>query len=158
MAAKEREDCGETEQNILVSDQGRHVSQATTTAGGQRRHDDQQEHQHRHGNNPRHAKCPTPYQQLAQKDAGRHACDHPERHARENDGTRLGLVPRLEPGASFVREGKVAFVMLARRLLDNPHWPNTAARELGLKTQVLPTPYAYWLQGWSRIAIRQHPV
>lgn len=30
----------------------------------------------------------------------------------------------------FVREGKVAFVMLARRLLDNPHWPQQAARSL----------------------------
>ncbi len=50
---------------------------------------------------------------------------------------------------AFVRDGGVAFVMLARRLIDNPHWPNTAARELGVKAQVLPTPYAHWLNGWS---------
>ncbi|MDH6168759.1 2,4-dienoyl-CoA reductase-like NADH-dependent reductase (Old Yellow Enzyme family) [Variovorax boronicumulans] len=48
-----------------------------------------------------------------------------------------------------VRENKVDFVMVARRLLDNPHWPRQAARELGVVEQVLPTPYAYWLQNWS---------
>jgi hypothetical protein len=39
--------------------------------------------------------------------------------------------------------------MLARRLLDNPNWPQQAARELALKRQVLPTPYAFWLESWS---------
>lgn len=48
-----------------------------------------------------------------------------------------------------VRENKVDFVMVARRLLDNPHWPRQAARELGVADQVLPTPYAFWLQNWS---------
>jgi 2,4-dienoyl-CoA reductase-like NADH-dependent reductase (Old Yellow Enzyme family) len=48
-----------------------------------------------------------------------------------------------------VREHKVDFVMVARRLLDNPHWPRQAARELGVAEQVLPTPYAYWLENWS---------
>ncbi|MDP9046295.1 MAG: NADH:flavin oxidoreductase/NADH oxidase [Pseudomonadota bacterium] len=62
--------------------------------------------------------------------------------------TSWGITDAREADA-FVRDGKVAFVMLARRLLDNPHWPNTAARELGVKTQVLPTPYAYWLRNWS---------
>lgn len=48
-----------------------------------------------------------------------------------------------------VRENNVDLVMVARRLLDNPHWPRQAARELGVVEQVLPTPYAYWLQNWS---------
>lgn len=48
-----------------------------------------------------------------------------------------------------VREHKVDLVMVARRLLDNPHWPRQAARELGVGDPVLPTPYAYWLQNWS---------
>uniref|UniRef100_UPI000D3981C0 NADH:flavin oxidoreductase/NADH oxidase n=1 Tax=unclassified Variovorax TaxID=663243 RepID=UPI000D3981C0 len=48
-----------------------------------------------------------------------------------------------------VREHKVDLVMVARRLLDNPHWPRQAARELGVRDPVLPTPYAYWLENWS---------
>ncbi|WP_042577811.1 NADH:flavin oxidoreductase/NADH oxidase [Variovorax paradoxus] len=48
-----------------------------------------------------------------------------------------------------VREHKVDLVMVARRLLDNPHWPRQAARELGVGDPVLPTPYAYWLENWS---------
>ncbi|KWR89434.1 NADH:flavin oxidoreductase/NADH oxidase [Cupriavidus sp. IDO] len=65
--------------------------------------------------------------------------------------TTSWLITNAKEADSFVRKGKVAFVMLARRLLDNPHWPNTAARELGAKTQVLPTPYAYWLQNWGPV-------
>lgn len=48
-----------------------------------------------------------------------------------------------------VREHKVDLVMVARRLLNNPHWPRQAARELGVGDPVLPTPYAYWLENWS---------
>ena len=48
-----------------------------------------------------------------------------------------------------IRAHKVDLVMVARRLLDNPHWPRQAARELGVVDQVLPTPYAFWLQNWS---------
>lgn len=63
--------------------------------------------------------------------------------------TTSWLITSASDADRFVREGKVAFVMLARRLLDNPHWPHHAARELAVTTQVLPTPYAYWLQSWS---------
>lgn len=51
----------------------------------------------------------------------------------------------------FVREGQVDFIMFARRLLDNPHWPQQAARELSLENpaSVLPVSYAFWLQNWS---------
>lgn len=52
---------------------------------------------------------------------------------------------------AFVRDGHVDLVFLARTLLANPHWPYQAARELKLErpVEVLPTPYAYWLQSWS---------
>lgn len=63
--------------------------------------------------------------------------------------TTSWLITDAKQANAFVNEGKVAFVMLARRLLDNPHWPHQAARELGVTTQVLPTPYSFWLQNWS---------
>ena len=51
----------------------------------------------------------------------------------------------------FVRDGQLDVVMFARRLLDNPHWPQQAARQLGVPkpSWVLPSPYAYWLENWS---------
>ena len=51
----------------------------------------------------------------------------------------------------FVRSGQVDLVFLARTLLANPHWPYQAARELKIErpAEVLPTPYAFWLQSWS---------
>ena len=63
--------------------------------------------------------------------------------------TTSWLITDAKKADDFVRDGKVAFVMLARRLLDNPHWPRLAALELGVKAQILPTPYSYWLQNWS---------
>ena len=38
-------------------------------------------------------------------------------------------------------------VMLARPLLNDPHWPYKAAKELGVENPawVLPAPYAHWL-------------
>jgi 2,4-dienoyl-CoA reductase-like NADH-dependent reductase (Old Yellow Enzyme family) len=63
--------------------------------------------------------------------------------------TTSWLITDATDAERAVREHKVDLVMLARRLLDNPHWPRQAARELGVVDQVLPTPYAYWLQNWS---------
>lgn len=63
--------------------------------------------------------------------------------------TTSWLITDAKDADRAVRDNKVDFVMVARRLLDNPHWPRQAARELGLMEQVLPTPYAYWLQNWS---------
>lgn len=63
--------------------------------------------------------------------------------------TTSWLITGAKEADAAVREGKLAFVMLARRLLDNPHWPNQAARELGVTAQILPTPYSFWLQNWS---------
>jgi len=38
-------------------------------------------------------------------------------------------------------------VMMGRPLLENPHWPYQAARELGVENAswTLPAPYAHWL-------------
>lgn len=46
-----------------------------------------------------------------------------------------------------LQEGGGDLVMLGRPILANPHWPFTAARELGLAspTSVLPPAYAHWL-------------
>lgn len=63
--------------------------------------------------------------------------------------TTSWLITDAKDADRAVRDNKVDFVMVARRLLDNPHWPRQAARELGVMEQVLPTPYAYWLQNWS---------
>lgn len=47
----------------------------------------------------------------------------------------------------LVQRGSVDLVMLARPLLDDPHWPYKAAKELGVESPawVLPAPYAHWL-------------
>jgi 2,4-dienoyl-CoA reductase-like NADH-dependent reductase (Old Yellow Enzyme family) len=47
----------------------------------------------------------------------------------------------------LVREGQVDLVMLGRPLLEDPHWPYRAARELGIKgaAWTLPVQYAHWL-------------
>jgi 2,4-dienoyl-CoA reductase-like NADH-dependent reductase (Old Yellow Enzyme family) len=47
----------------------------------------------------------------------------------------------------LVRDGAVDLVMLARPLLNDPHWPYKAAKELGVENPawVLPAPYAHWL-------------
>jgi 2,4-dienoyl-CoA reductase-like NADH-dependent reductase (Old Yellow Enzyme family) len=63
--------------------------------------------------------------------------------------TTSWLITDARDADRAVRENNVDLVMVARRLLDNPHWPRQAARELGVVEQILPTPYAYWLQNWS---------
>ena len=63
--------------------------------------------------------------------------------------TTSWLITDAKDADRAVREGRVDFVMVARRLLDNPHWPRHAALELGVADPVLPTPYAFWLQNWS---------
>ena len=49
---------------------------------------------------------------------------------------------------ALIRDGKVDLVMLARALLENPHWPYDAARALGVDKPAwtLPAPYAHWLE------------
>lgn len=47
----------------------------------------------------------------------------------------------------MLQEGAADLVMIGRPVLANPHWPFTAARELGVAnpTSVLPPSYAHWL-------------
>ena len=47
----------------------------------------------------------------------------------------------------MVADGDVDLVMMGRPLLENPHWPYQAARELGVDhaSWTLPAPYAHWL-------------
>jgi len=79
---------------------------------------------------------------------------HTAEHVRKETGlpvTTSWMVTNAREADRFVREGRVDFLMFARRLLDNPHWPQQAARELSVEkpASVLPTPYAFWLQNWS---------
>jgi 2,4-dienoyl-CoA reductase-like NADH-dependent reductase (Old Yellow Enzyme family) len=61
------------------------------------------------------------------------------------------LITDAKEADGFVRDGQLDLVMFARRLLDNPHWPQQAARQLGVTkpSWVLPAPYAYWLENWA---------
>jgi 2,4-dienoyl-CoA reductase-like NADH-dependent reductase (Old Yellow Enzyme family) len=61
------------------------------------------------------------------------------------------LIRSAQDADAFIRDGKLDLVFLARSLLANPHWPFHAARELNIERSedVLPTPYAYWLQHWE---------
>ncbi len=49
---------------------------------------------------------------------------------------------------ALIAEGKVDLVELGRPLLEDPHWPYRAARELGIDRPAwtLPVPYAHWLE------------
>lgn len=48
----------------------------------------------------------------------------------------------------FIRDEQVDVIMLAKALLDDPHWPYHAAQALGRGTPhtVLPAQYAWWLK------------
>ena len=52
----------------------------------------------------------------------------------------------------FIREERLAAIMLARPMLVNPHWPYMAAKALDVENPswaTLPAPYAHWLE-WYR--------
>jgi 2,4-dienoyl-CoA reductase-like NADH-dependent reductase (Old Yellow Enzyme family) len=53
-----------------------------------------------------------------------------------------------EQADGLIREDRLDLVMLARRLLEDPHWPYAAARRLGVERPAwtLPAPYAHWLE------------
>lgn len=48
----------------------------------------------------------------------------------------------------IVETGQVDLVMMGRPMLENPHWPYQAAKELGKDrpSWTLPAPYAHWLE------------
>ena len=50
---------------------------------------------------------------------------------------------------ALIREEKLDLMMVGRPLLEDPHWPYTAARKLGVDRAAwatLPAPYAHWLE------------
>lgn len=51
--------------------------------------------------------------------------------------TTSWLITSAKEADAAIRSGKLAFVMLARRLLDNPHWPHKPAREFLLASKLV---------------------
>ena len=62
-------------------------------------------------------------------------------------GSTSWYISRADQANALVEEGQVDLVMLGRPLLENPHWPYAAARELQRQSPawILPAPYAHWL-------------
>ena len=58
--------------------------------------------------------------------------------------------PQLAEGV--LRAGQVDLVKVGRALLADPHWPYSAATELGVPqpAQTLPVQYSYWLSRYQR--------
>lgn len=50
-----------------------------------------------------------------------------------------------------IREDRIDLVMIGRAILQNPHWPDYASRQLGRPAQpwILPPPYGHWLQRYG---------
>lgn len=57
-------------------------------------------------------------------------------------------IGNAENANRMVESEQVDLVMMGRPLLENPHWPYQAARELGEErpSWTLPAPYAHWLE------------
>ncbi len=51
----------------------------------------------------------------------------------------------------MIKRGDLDFIMLARPMLQNNHWPYLAAKKLKIEKAawVLPAPYAYWLETYT---------
>jgi 2,4-dienoyl-CoA reductase-like NADH-dependent reductase (Old Yellow Enzyme family) len=67
---------------------------------------------------------------------------------------------------ALIREEKLDLMMVGRPLFEDPHWPYTAARKLGVDRAAwatLPAPYAHWLERYRaakdamRVARRAPP-
>jgi 2,4-dienoyl-CoA reductase-like NADH-dependent reductase (Old Yellow Enzyme family) len=58
--------------------------------------------------------------------------------------------PQLAEGV--LRAGQVDLVKVGRASLADPHWPYSAATELGVAhpAQTLPVQYSYWLSRYQR--------
>ncbi|MBW8815673.1 MAG: NADH:flavin oxidoreductase/NADH oxidase [Caulobacterales bacterium] len=58
---------------------------------------------------------------------------------------------------AIVASGQADLVALGRALLEDPHWPYRAARELGVENAAwtLPAPYAHWLERYRPASERQ---
>jgi 2,4-dienoyl-CoA reductase-like NADH-dependent reductase (Old Yellow Enzyme family) len=63
-------------------------------------------------------------------------------------GSTSWYVSQPKEADELIREGKIDLVTLGRPLLEDPHWPYRAAKELGVEQPAwatLPAPYAHWL-------------
>lgn len=62
-------------------------------------------------------------------------------------GSTSWYISRADQANALVEKDQVDLVMLGRPLLENPHWPYAAARELQRQAPawILPAPYAHWL-------------
>ncbi len=60
----------------------------------------------------------------------------------------VGLITGAVQAEGYLRDGRCDLVALAREMLWNPNWPAHAAAELGMAKphELLPPPYAWWLQ------------
>jgi 2,4-dienoyl-CoA reductase-like NADH-dependent reductase (Old Yellow Enzyme family) len=58
------------------------------------------------------------------------------------------MITDAEQADAVIREGQADLVMIARRMLDDPHWAYHAGQALGVKFphKVLPIQYAAWLR------------
>lgn len=63
-------------------------------------------------------------------------------------GSTSWYISQAEQANALIEDGKVDLVMLGRPLLENPHWPYAAARQLQREdsARILPAPYAHWLE------------
>ncbi|MBO1073459.1 NADH:flavin oxidoreductase/NADH oxidase [Roseomonas marmotae] len=60
----------------------------------------------------------------------------------------VGLITEAHQAEGYLREGKCDLVALAREMMWDPNWPVHAAAALGMEKphELLPRPYAWWLQ------------
>lgn len=59
----------------------------------------------------------------------------------------VGLITDPKVAESYLQDGKTDVVMLARELIRNPHWPMTAAEQLGVAIK----PANQYERGWLHV-------
>lgn len=72
-------------------------------------------------------------------------------HIKRETGIRtmaVGLITEAHQAEGYLAEGKCDLVALAREMMWDPNWPVHAAAALGMAKphELLPRPYAWWLQ------------
>ena len=67
----------------------------------------------------------------------------------------VGLITEPRQAEAILAEGRADFVMLARALLDDPHWGWHAAAELGVDIELPPQYRRAGVKVWSRTASRR---
>lgn len=58
------------------------------------------------------------------------------------------MIQQPEQAEAALKEGQTDLIVLARAMLDDPHWAYHAAKKLGVEqpTHLLPSAYGYWLK------------